>query len=59
MGRIIEVEGYQAFYGSMWICEMDRLDVVRGGWLYKPDTGCWYCGGKSYPREICRIFVVE
>ena len=67
MGRIIEVEGYRAFYGAMWVgipsvCvdgEMVGWNVKRGSWLYKPDTRCWYCDGQSYPEEMCRICAVE
>jgi len=25
---------------------------VTGTWLYKPEYGCWYCNGSSYPQGI-------
>ena len=27
--------------------------TVRGTFLYKPDTNCWYGGGRSFPADIC------
>lgn len=54
---MIEVEGYKAFHGDMKIVPKnalcDVLWVFDKDWLYKPDTGCWYGGGRSYPAEIC------
>lgn len=61
MGKMIEVEGFKAFRGSMRIV-FDRgnsADVIRGGWLYKPDTKCWYNGGVSYPAKCCTVLEVE
>lgn len=61
MGRMIEVEGFKAFRGSMRIT-FDRgnsADVIRGEWLYKPDTKCWYSGGISYPAKCCTVLEVE
>lgn len=55
---MIRVEGYKAFRGTMEITPKDsRFPSVRitGDWLYKPDTGCWYCKGSSYCDEICRV----
>ena len=54
-GRMIEVEGYKAFFGMMDCGGRN----VYGEWLYKPGTDCWYCRGSSYPAEICRILSVE
>lgn len=54
-GRMIEVEGYKAFFGMMDCGGRN----VYGEWLYKPSTDCWYCRGSSYPAEICRILSVE
>ena len=56
MRKIIEVEGYKAFRGSMVI---GNRTIICGEWLYKPDCDCWYCGGKSYPAELCEILEVE
>lgn len=55
---IICVEGYKAFRGSMEIVTMSGM-TIRGEWLYRPDTDCWYCGGYSYPAVCCRIMEVE
>ena len=57
MGRMFIVEGYKAFCGTMEIVNQDK--TIRGDWLYKPDTDCWYCCGFSYPSIICRILEVE
>lgn len=54
-GRIIEVEGYKAFFGMMDCGGR----YVYGEWLYKPSADCWYCRGSSYPAEICKIVNVE
>lgn len=62
MKKVIEVEGYKAFRGIMKI-EYKSLYAmpmeIAGEWLYKPDTGCWYCGGRSYPDVICTIVKVQ
>lgn len=55
---MIEVEGYLMFRGIMRI--VPRTDKVKPfeldcAWLYKPETGCWYCKGSSYPARICEI----
>ena len=55
---IICVEGYKAFRGTMEIVNQSGI-AIRGEWLYKPDTDCWYCGGFSYPSIACRILEVE
>ena len=55
MGGLIKVEGYKAFRGQMWIKRPHGRKVVSGDWLYRPDTDCWYCGGCSYPSQICEI----
>lgn len=60
MSRIIVVEGYKAFFGIMRIRPVvGRAFEVYGDWLYRPDTGCWYCKGRSYPAEVCEVLVVE
>lgn len=60
MKKIIEVEGFKAFRGVMKIgFSPATLRYIRGDWLYKPDTECWYCDGESYPDHICMIMEVE
>lgn len=54
-GRIIEVEGFKAFFGMMDCGGR----AVWGEWLYKSETDCWYCRGSSYPADMCRILSVE
>ena len=59
--KLIIVEGYIAFRGRMRISTKTApgyKDIV-GDWLYKPETECWYCKGKSYPAEICVISRVD
>lgn len=51
-------EGYRFFTGTMLILHPDPdtpPENISGHWLYKPETGCWYCGGMSYPAEVCEI----
>lgn len=53
---MISVEKYKAFKGVMEIIPIARPSfVVYGDWLYKPDTDCWYCKGRSYPSEVCKV----
>lgn len=55
---MIKVEGYKAFRGEMIITPLVstiKPFTVSGDWLYKPDTKCWYCGGRSYPQEVCSV----
>lgn len=61
MGKMIEVEGFKAFRGSMMI-SFDRGNsskVIRGEWLYNPYTNCWYGCGSSFPVKVCRVLEVE
>ena len=64
-GRMIEVEGFKAFRGSMeiWIRFHMLIDgkprIISGEWLYRPDTDCWYCNGVSYPARCCKVLEVE
>lgn len=53
--KLICVEGYRAFRGTM-IC---KSQAIRGDWLYKPDTDCWYCRGNSYPAAVCKVLTVD
>ena len=58
---MITVEGYKAFRGLMKITPKRGADVppftVTGDWLYKPDTACWYCNGRSFAADICKVVV--
>lgn len=55
-GKVISVEGYKAFRGTMRISPRgaEAYDLC-GDWLYKPGTGCWYGNGRSFPKEVCTI----
>lgn len=61
--RMIQVEGYKAFRGCMrvtvWLPMGKTHAYISGDWLYKPGPDCWYCGGVSYPAEICQPWAVE
>ena len=67
MRKVISVEGYKAFRGVMAITVREfrfpviggTRQLVKGDWLYRPDTGCWYCKGLSYPASICTIWEVQ
>lgn len=51
-------EDYRFFTGTMLILHQDPdtpPEKISGHWLYKPETGRWYCGGMSYPAEACEI----
>ena len=60
---MIIVEGFRAFRGTMLITPIKTSGIepfeITGEWLYKPDTGCWYGQGRSFPRAICRILCDE
>ena len=59
--KIISVEGYKAFRGTMRITPKAAVPEfeLSGDWLYKPDTGCWYGKGSSFPEDICTIVEVD
>lgn len=61
MAKIINVEGYKVFTGTMRITPKAAVPAfeLRGDWLYKPETGCWYGLGSSFADEICTIVEVE
>ena len=54
---MITVDGYKAFHGDMKIAPKNTLYppfyICGKDWLYRPDTDCWYGGGRSLPAEIC------
>lgn len=55
-GKVINVEGYKAFRGTMRISPKGaEAYELCGNWLYKPGTGCWYGNGRSFPKEVCTI----
>lgn len=60
MQKVIMVEGYKAFAGWMAVHGKNgAAEQIRGDWLYRPDTDCWYCKGRSYPAECCEILEVQ
>lgn len=59
---MLSVEGYMMFRGMMRITPKDPFIASRyitGTWLYKPDTKCWYSGGRSFPEEVCEVMREE
>ena len=57
---MITVEGYKAFRGLMQITPKSAVFppfTVAGDWLYKPDSDCWYCNGRSFAADICKVVV--
>lgn len=48
---MLKCDGYKMFHGSVRITPVIRADGMRwkepfdltGTWLFKPDTGYWYC----------------
>ena len=53
---MICVEGYKAFRGTMKVTPGNPAYApftLTGDWLYKPDTDCWYCQGRSFPAFTC------
>lgn len=58
--QFISVEGFKAFRGTMRITPKAAVPAydLHGDWLYKPETGCWYGKGSSFPEDICTIVEV-
>ena len=60
--KIISVEGYKAFRGTMKIrpktASVPSFEL-SGDWLYKPETDCWYGKGSSFAADICTIVSVD
>ena len=55
---MISCEGYKMFKGIMRIIPNNSKFPCKeefGIWLYKPEYGCWYGNGFSYPEEICEV----
>ena len=51
---MLECEGYKMFRGKGTIVPVNDREpyTITGTWLYKPEWGCWYVGGRSFPAEI-------
>ena len=50
---MLTCEGYKLFYGTATVVPVNAEPYdVTGTWLYKPEYGCWYCNGSSYPQGI-------
>ena len=50
---MLKCEGYMMFRGTATIAPANGKPYdVTGDWLYKPEYGCWYCNGHSYPESI-------
>ena len=53
-------ENYKMFRGAMRISPVSYPPFTKcGTWLYKPEYNCWYCGGSSFPAEICEVWEDE
>ena len=60
--KMICVEGYKAFRGKMKVTPGNPAYPpfeLEGEWLYKPDTDCWYCKGRSFPAFTCEPLDAE
>ena len=59
--QFISVGGFKAFRGTMRITPKAAVPAydLHGDWLYKPESGCWYGKGSSFPEDICTIMEVE
>jgi hypothetical protein len=56
--KMIIVDGYKAFRGTMRISPKNPAVPPYEktcDWLYKPDSGCWYGGGRSFPAQVCEV----
>lgn len=59
--REIHCEGFRAFVGTMLITPGNpeiKPFSLSGDWLYKPDTDCWYCKGRSFPANTCQQIAI-
>lgn len=52
---MIEVEGYKAFRGTLIVTPVNGNEPfsLEGDFLYRPEYGCWYGCGRSFPADIC------
>lgn len=60
---MLSVEGYKMFKGTIEITPPESTGIkaytLSGTWLYKPDTGCWYGCGHSFPEKVCNVLAEE
>lgn len=52
---MLTCEGYKMFSGTATItpCNPEMLPfTLTGTWLYRPDTDCWYCNGRSFAARV-------
>lgn len=57
---MLKCEGYKMFHGRATIAPKNPKFPARdevGDWLYKPEYGCWYVNGHSYPADIVKDIV--
>ena len=62
---MLKCDGYKMFHGAVKITPApgfgEPYDMI-GTWLFKPNTGCWYCNPddgsltKSIPADIMSDF---
>lgn len=54
---MLTCEGYKMFQGTATIVPKapgwDPFEI-KGTWLYKPQTGCWYVNGQSFDAAIAQ-----
>ena len=54
--HVINIDGYKAFTGTIKILPKNQSSyTITGDWLYRPDTHCWYGGGRSFHESYCEI----
>ena len=59
---MLTCEGYKMLKGTAVVYpknEPGRSIPISGTWLYKPDTGYWYCHGQSFHPDIITGFVED
>ena len=56
--KALDCEGYIMFIGQVDVTPKNK-DITPfalfGTWLYRPDTQCWYCNGRSFTKDIVDI----
>lgn len=55
---MIKVEGFKAFRGSLRVTPKNANIapfLLKGDFLYMPDTDCWYNAGRSFMSNICEV----
>ena len=58
---MLTCERFKMFRGVMMIRPVNGKQpfTKSGTWLYQPQYDCWYCGGISYPADICEVWEDE